>query len=235
MIVLVFMLGLHFQGFGQIFKQLDLKNVKENIDLEIGCNRSRITNISQLQSNTVRFSDGTSITYNIEDEVASYTNNLSVSMGVRLYKGHRLRLRIARNYTGSSLAGNIVNSAGGTVTILEMRYDRNKSSNLTLGLLYEYVHPVAQANLTFSFGIEQQSYFFSGNVFTPSQESLLNALYGSIGFTRPVHSVVDIYGRTFVSRSLSNSTVFESTLGSYLPLQIGLELGLRINFTPFPK
>jgi len=199
------MLSLHFHGFGQFFEQ-----IKQHIDLEIGYNRSRVSNLAEMQSWQLIQNEIQMQEFNILDEVSSYTNNLSTSIGIKVYKGHHLRLRISERNVGSSLVGSAISTTGNTRNVTQLKYERNVTTGVGLAFLYEYVHAMNPTDLTFSIGLERQFFNSPSIMFIPNLSDGNYAVDAALGFTRPVHSVADIYGRIIITGAFGNDDLQET-------------------------
>jgi len=212
----------------------------KSIDLEVGVNRSRVQNTRQIFE-PLELRSG----FDDRVEQASYTNNVSVSSGIQITKRHNLRIRYAKNNFGSSLTGlfhNGIAICGVGINVNDYMFDLNRDINpiqsKSLGITHELQLPLSYGQLTITTGLEKHWNNYENTfIFFNNMDQINYALHLSTGYLIPIADHLQLHAKVFATRLFANSP--EAILSwrqdpnrrhiGYIPLQMGLELGLRLS------
>ena len=224
-LISIFLLISLSNGYSQFYKRFNI---------EIGVNRSKIINTKQLFTDQTNNAIGSSQA-NLRSESSSYTNNYSMSLGYLITKGHNVRIRYSYNTLGSHITGKFSSNifCGVGAFIYDLRNAHNRIENVSLGGMYEFQVPIAGGGLSLGIGIEKQWNDFEDAIIVFQGMLLDNyALHSSIGYIAPLFDFVHLHPKLFITKSINKyqESYHYGYSGDYLPLQIGIEIGLRIHF-----
>jgi len=203
---------------GQIYKRFSI---------EVGMNRSRNVN-----TETVFSSESGSTTIIIEDESASYTNNYDVLFGYKITKRHHFRIRFSKNTIGGILTGSHrVNDDDSSFYFLSFHNRINIIKNYSWGALYEYHIVLPLGYIPIGLGIERQKNDLDDTyLFVPGTFPITYAIHTAIGYVYPIFQYTYLSAKAYVTKSFNNNIQYsDQNSGMYVPLQIGLSLGLRFS------
>ena len=212
------------KSYGQFFNKLSF---------EIGANRSIFINTSQLFPNQLNEPDGPN-DINYKSESPTYTTNYSTSLGFQISKGHYIRLRHSSNSMGSHLDGRYKSSNGFNDTYFILKDHQNIINNISFGGMYELHIPFKKGSVLFGCGFEKHWNNFIDTIVPFSGLQHENyAFHSSIGYLTQIYKIVHLHSKLFMTKSYKIgqvTTLFGGYIGEYVPLQIGLEIGLRVQF-----
>lgn len=227
-VTLIIALFILFQtsGFSQFYKRFDF---------EIGVNRSKVFNVSEMFPTLSE--DEVGFRYSPESsEAPVYTNNFSMSLGFKIANRHVIRIRRSHNTVGGIITGTFYpygGFCGMGISPQTLRNAPNVIKSKSMGVKYELHTPVHGGSLLIGLGFEKQWNSFE-DTFVYSQGILFDnyAIHSSVGFQVPLFSLIHLHAKAFMTRSLANNTNegFAPLNSEYIPLQIGIELGLRFKF-----
>ena len=209
----------------------------KNIDLEFGVNRSKIINTStffpESRPDYGRYRSPH------RHESSSYSNNLSLSAGIKLFKNHHLRFRYSKNRLGSYLTGSFHFQGwcgvGGGLS-RELDNALNQIDNESFGLIYEYQIPLKFGKVAVGLGTEKQNNtYYDALIMLESMPESNYAIHSSAGIIIPMFRWFELHPKVFMTKSLTDtdSEMYEGSdeidQPEYIPLQLAVEIGLRIN------
>jgi len=205
---------------------------------DIGINKSKIINTgffypaqNEILDNLGRIDK--------KNETPAITTNYSMSLGYRIYKNHHLKIRHSRNRIGTYITGNFgfygFCDVGESPIVLKQALNQYK--NATLGIKYEFQLPFYGGALTFGAGYEKQWNSIEDTfIVFPGVFPVHHALHTTAGLMTPLFSIVHLYSNIFVTKSIGNNTP-ENILTyrymneiNFVPIQIGMEVGIRLSF-----
>ena len=209
----------------------------KRFSIDIGINKSKIFNTGVFfpghEDNLYQ-----SGRIEIKSETPAITTNYSMSLGFHVYKNHHLSIRHSRNNIGTYISGNFGYNAFCAVgeSPLILNHALNQRKNSTLGIKYEFQLPIQDGALTFGAGFEKQwndlentFIIFPGSLFTN------HSIYTSIGLMTPLFSIVHLYSNVFANKALESDPSeffplhFSKEDVNFIPLQVGIEIGVRID------
>jgi len=206
---------------GQIYKRLSI---------EVGMNRSRNMNTEAIISSK-SISDGGVSIVTIESESASYTNNYDFLLGYKISNRHQVRIRFSKNKLGSVLCGSTF-SGDSQGSFNSLRNTLNIIDSKSIGALYEYHIPLPNGFMPIGLGFERQKNNFDNSfVFVPTGIFKVNyAIHTAIGYVYPIFQYTYLSAKAFATKSFNNNRKFsDQNNGMYVPLQIGLSVGLKFS------
>lgn len=226
-VILILTLSIFFctHGFSQFYKRFDF---------EIGANRSKISNTSEMFPSSIYGEDKNNLSPVSEAPV--YTNNYSMSLGFHITQRHHLRIRRSHNTIGSIISGTFFpygQLCGVGLSPFTLRNAHNVIKSKTMGIVYELDTPINGGNFLVGIGFEKQwnsyedTFVFANGIITENY-----AVHSYMGMQVPLYSLIHLHSKVFVTRTFSNNiqTGHIHHESKYIPIQIGMELGLRLNF-----
>ena len=220
LLVVIFTILYIGSAFGQA-------NFFKRFDFEIGINRSIVINQNEMFSSSEDVNQT-----NRGEEYNSYTNNYSLSLGFKFNKNHTIRLRHSKNKVGSHITGTFSNGSfcGFGMSRINLINAFNRIDNSTLGAMYEFQYAIHRGRFLFGLGLEKQwSDFTETIVFAPGIVDSNLAFHSSLGYLIRIFETIHFHPKFFTTYTLGNDHFAEDyRTRSYVPLQIGLELGLRL-------
>jgi len=234
LILILFFCGVSHTN-GQFYKRLSA---------EIGINKAKTFNTGIFYPN--QFIDEISVDRrDIKTQTPAITTNYSLSLGLRLSKNHSLRIRHSRNSLGNYLTGDfgffgMGGFCGVGVSPIVLQNRLNKYTNSTIGMNYEFQLPIYNGSITFGIGYEKQwNSHVDSFILFPGVSFENYAVHSSIGLLVPIYSIVHLHTKFFFTRTIENNSsdnwlsYHHSEEATFIPVQIGLELGLRFDFYPY--
>lgn len=215
----------------------------KRFSIELGVNRSKNYNTQEITSSKIY--PGSQIRrVTITNESPSYSNNFSTAIGYRLFKNHTIKLRYSRNSIGTYISGSIRNfsdaNAVGPSSVL--KNVNNLITNTSWGAMYEYRKQITNNYFAIGIAVEKQFSNFEDTQVPANGIYRDNfAIHFSFGYYHLLHGNVFLYSKLFATKAFSNNnlplmsnlvTTFRSPFdtGYFVPLQIGIELGLKFTF-----
>ena len=210
----------------------------KRFNLAFGVNRSKIINTSTFFPES-RPDYGRARSPH-RHESSSYSNNLSLSAGIKLFENHHLRIRYSKNRLGSYLTGSFhVQGWCGVGGGLSRDLDNalNQIDSESLGIIYEYQVPLKFGCVALGLGAEKQSNSYKDAlIILESMPQNNYAIHSSAGLIIPLFRWFELHPKIFMTKSLINTglEVAESNNAEvdhpeYIPLQVAAEIGLRFN------
>lgn len=206
--------------------------IHKKINFEIGINRSKVFNIKEIVSFQPIAQNGGSIV-NISNESPSFSTNYNFALRYNFTGKHFVGLRYAHNTLGSLLTGNIeyFDDTGGQ-GLLVLEDSHNRVDSKSWGIIYEYQIPISKGKISLGLGIEKQSNkYYNSFVIIPGISYDNYTTHSAIGFIYPLIKYTSIHTKLFASQSFANNDNDDNPDASesaYIPLQVGLEIGIRI-------
>jgi len=206
--------------------------IYKRFSIELGVNRSINYNMEEIISS--KGSNGNPII--ITNESRSYKNNFSTALGFQLFQNHFLKLRYSKNTIGTNLTGRF------TTPSYILNDSHNLITNNSWGIMYAYQFSLFEGHFGLGLGVERQFNNFDDAWITTDGVYKNNyALYSAVSFDYPLFKYIFVYSKAFMIKAFRNNYIpperkfgvpssGQTDLGSYVPLQIGIELGLKFTF-----
>ncbi|MFT4534664.1 MAG: hypothetical protein ACI9P5_002025 [Saprospiraceae bacterium] len=160
-----------------------------------------------------------------------WTNKLSISLGYNISKRHSVRIGYNRGFVGSSLTGTLSSSGfGGSGRFpIALVGSPNKIRYKSLGLHYSIQLPLDGDYFLFEIGASHQKNSFDDTIIFSHGLFVTNYnMQVSFGFRHCVTDNFDIISKVTVVNSFSNNEEYTiNRKSTFVPFQIGLEIGLR--------
>jgi len=147
-------------------------------------------------------------------------------------------VKYSQNSIGTNLSGSIVGRI--------LRNTNNLITNSSWGLMYEYQLRIQESYFSFGLGVEKQkSNFEDASVTVYGIYSDNYAIHSALGFNYPLFHYIHLYTKLFATNVFHNNNNISNSrnpytgalqsnnnvdIGSFVPLQSGVELGFKISF-----
>jgi len=159
------------------------------------------------------------------------TRRLSFSLAYKFNSKHSMSVGYSLGKVGSTITGTIRSGSDtGSFTNLMLSNARNLLTYKSINLSYSYTYPIGSNNLITSIGLQRQengiedSFIVASGIIRTNYNASL-----SVGIKQKLYSSISFIPKFTIINSIKNNSPAESN-SSFVPIQIGFELGLRIGF-----
>jgi len=205
----------------------------KKFDFEITVNNSLVVNKGEFLSETVSYGLSGN-TQTIDSQKPGFYTNFNASIGFNINANHAIRLRYGTNNFGAKISGEVTywSDIGSQAPINVVNFKHTLPTRYwSIG--YEYKHLLKENCILFGIQLNRQNSKFYDVIFSFSGlENTNYALGGYVGYQKSIYKFLSFIGKLTVHNSYGSKVERTPVIESkFIPIQYGLELGIKVGFT----